>query len=411
MAKELLTAHKIRSISAPGIFKDGAGLRLIVRRTQHGELTRRWELWIRINGKRRELGIGLYPGVSLSDAREEADKIRRAAREGIDLRQQRLKDKAQACTFREAFEAYFGLKRKHLSNAKHLKQWSRTMETYVFPYFGDVPVSEVTMEHVLAALKPIWFDKPETARRVLQRIEAVFKSAIRRGARERASPCVGIAEELGTRHREVEHHAALPWDEVPAFIARLRMPTQRGWPITRLAFEFLILTTTRTGETRKAVWSEIDLDRAIWTIPKERMKSRRVHRVPLCGRCLAILREAQALNPKSTFVFEAAKKGSPLSDMTFTKLLRDHGLGERATAHGFRSSFKNWCSEVEKAADKVSEAALAHTIKDRAKAAYLRTDFFEERRSLMKAWARYCQFGRAARLSREPQMSAVDQAA
>jgi integrase len=250
MAKELLTAHKIRSISAPGIFKDGAGLRLIARGSKGGGLTKRWELWISIKGKKCELGLGAYPGVSLSDAREEADKIRRAARAGIDLRQQRLKEKAQACTFREAFDSYFAIKRQQLSNPKHLEQWPRTMETYVFPCFGDVPVADVTSGHVLAALEPIWFEKPETARRVLQRTEAVFKSAIMRGAREKASPCVGVAEELGTRRGEVRHHAALPWDQVPAFIALLQSPTQRGWPTTRLAFEFLILTATRSGETR-----------------------------------------------------------------------------------------------------------------------------------------------------------------
>ena len=225
MAKELLTAHKVRSICKPGVFNDGAGLRLIVKETKCRGLTKRWEIWIPINGKRRELGLGVYPEVSLNDARDEADKIRRAARRGIDLREQRLKERAQACTFREAFDAYFEIKRQQLFNAKHLKQWPRTMEMYVYPYFGDVPVSEVTMQHVLSALKRIWFEKPETARRVLQRIEAVFKSAIRRGARERASPCVGIAEELGTRHREVEHHAALSWNEVPTFIALLRRPT------------------------------------------------------------------------------------------------------------------------------------------------------------------------------------------
>ena len=202
VTKELLTAHKVRSICTPGVFKDGAGLRLIVKETKSRGLTKRWEIWTPINGKRRELGLGVYPDVSLSDAREEADKIRRAARRGIDLREQRHKEKAQACTFRKAFEVYFENKRQQLSNAKHLKQWPRTMETYVYPYFADIPVSQVTMEQVLAALQPIWFEKPETARRVLQRIEAVFKSAIRRGARDRASPCVGIAEELGNKHSE-----------------------------------------------------------------------------------------------------------------------------------------------------------------------------------------------------------------
>lgn len=402
MAKNLLTAHKVRSICASGVYKDGAGLRLVVKETMRGERTKRWELWIAINGKRCELGLGVYPEVSLNGAREEADRIRRAARDGIDLRQQRLNDRARACTFREAFGIYFEIKRKQLSNVKHLKQWPRTMETYVFPYFGDVPVADVTMEHVLDALKPIWFEKPETAKRVLQRVEAVFKSAIRRRAREKASPCVGIVDELGTRHREVQHHAALAWQDVPTFVAMLQRPGRRLTPVTRLAFEFLILTATRSGETRGAAWSEFDLNNAIWLIPKVRMmKSRKAHRVPLSDRCVDILREVRTLNPDGLLVFEGMKKGRPLSDMTFTKLLRDNGLGERATAHGFRSSFKDWCSEVEKVADDVSEAALAHTIRG-VKAAYLRTDFFDERRPLMEAWARHCNLQWVVSSSGEP---------
>ena len=389
MAKELLTAHKLRSIKEPGVYKDGAGLRLIVTASR----TKRWELWISINRKTRELGLGVFPDVSLNDARNQADRIRRAARDGIDLRQQRRDEEARALTFRQAFEAYFSVKCQQLSSAKHLKQWPRTMEIYVYPVFGDVAVAEVTTAQVLDALQPIWFSKPETAKRALQRIEAVFKSAILRGSREKASPCVGVAEELGTRHREVQHHAALPWQDVPAFVAMLQQPSPSGWPTTRLAFEFLILTATRSGETREAVWSEFDLGNGIWTIPKERMKSRKEHRVPLSPRCLEILREVRALNPDSQLVFEGMKKGRPLSDMTFTKFLRTAGLSKIATAHGFRSSFKNWCSEAQKTRDEVSEAALAHTIKDRVKAAYLRTDFLEERKLLMEDWATYCQCG------------------
>ena len=244
MSKELLTAHRIRSETVPGTYKDGGGLRFIL--TARG--TKRWELWIVFNGKRRELGLGVYPQVSLKEAREKAGEIRRAARSGIDPRKQRLV-RASAITFRQAFDIYFGLKRQQLSNAKHLKQWQSTIESYVCPVFGDVPVAEVSTEQVLEALTPVWYDKPETAKRVLQRIEAVFKSAILRGSRKLASPCTGVAQELGTKHREVRDHAFLPWQEVPAFIAVLQ--AHRGWPATRLAFEFLILTATRSGETQE----------------------------------------------------------------------------------------------------------------------------------------------------------------
>ena len=407
MSKELLTAHKVRSVSAPGNYCDGGGLRLIVTDRR----TKRWELWISIKRRKRQLGLGVYPQVSLKEARDKADEIRRAARDGIDLRMQRLTRNAHAVTFRQAFESCFDLRRKQLSNAKHLKQWQSTMHTYVFPLLGEITVADVTSSQVIEVLRPIWYDKPETARRVLQRMEAVFKSAILHGTREKASPCIGVAQQLGTRHREVRHHASLPWKRVPAFINILKGHEERGWPTTRLAFEFLILTATRSGETRGAVWSEFDLDGAVWTIPKKRMKARRDHRVPLGERCLDILRQARTLNPHGLLVFEGTKRGQPLSDMTFTKLLRDAGLGGRATAHGFRSTFKTWCAEFAKASDDVSEAALAHTIRDRVKAAYLRTDFFDVRRPLMETWAAHCLSGIIPASRCELHMPVADQTA
>ena len=261
----------------------------------------------------------------------------------------------------------------------------------MFPVIGDVPIEDVDADQIIRVLEPIWYEKDETAKRVLQRMEAVFKSAIRLGKREKASPCIGVAEELGTRHREVRHHPAMPYESLPDFIARLREPTQRAWQTTRPALEFLILTATRSSETREAMWSEFDLEKGLWVIPKERMgKSRKKHVVPLSRRCLEILYEMKAVNPCSSYVFEGTKKGRPLSDMTLTKLLRDAGLGKEATVHGFRSSFKDWCAEREKVADEVSEAALAHTNKDRVKAAYLRTNFLEERKSLMERWMKHC---------------------
>ena len=304
------------------------------------------------------------------------------------------------------FEISFAQRQKQLSNAKHLKQWSSTMEAYVFPRIGDVPVANVTTAQVLDVLTPIWFDKPETAKRVLQRIETVFKSAIVRGIRERASPCVGVAEELGTKHRAVEHHASLPWQDVPKFIATLRQPVKRRLPMTALALEFLILTATRSGETRGALWSEINLETATWVIPKERMKARNAHRIPLSPRCIEILQVACELKPDSKLVFEAFMPGKPLSDMTFTKLMRDQAVA--ATAHGFRSSFKVWAAEVAKALHEVSEAALAHAIPDKVVAAYLRTDFLEERRALMVAWADHCTAAGGARAGSRQTITVVD---
>jgi integrase len=249
-------------------------------------------------------------------------------------------------------------------------------------------VSDVTHADILEVLEPIWYEKPETAKRVLQRIEAVFKSAILRGQRDKASPCNGVAQELGVRHRDVEHHRALPYAEVPAFIKRLHAcPSE---PATKLAFEWLVLTATRSGETRGALWSEIDEAKALWTIPKQRMKANVEHVVPLSRRCLEVAKQARALNPLSDLLFPGSRTGKELSDMTLTKLLRDNGLADRATAHGFRSSFRDWCTEVDHTREVVSEAALAHQVGDKTEAAYRRSTYLDERRQLMQRWADFC---------------------
>lgn len=372
-----LTALRVKALRDVGKYEDGGGLRLIVEPSG----AKRWVVRVTINGKRIERGLGAVPEVTLEAARVKALDIKRAAKDGVDVRVEERARAVAGTTFRQMFEISFAQREKQLSNAKHLKQWSATMEAYVFPVIGDVAVSDVTTAQVLDVLTPIWFDKAETAKRVIQRMETVFKSAIVRGIRERASPCVGIAEELGTKHREVEHHASMPWRDIPQFLAKLRNPASRQQPMTALAFEFLILTATRSGETRGALWSEIDLPSATWVIPKERMKARSPHRVPLSARCLDILSLARQLKPESTLIFEASKRDRPMSDMTFTKHLRDKAID--ATPHGFRSSFKVWAAEHAKAQHEVSEAALAHAIPSKVVAAYLRTDFLPERRPLM----------------------------
>jgi len=222
---------------------------------------RRWQLRVTINGKRLNRGLGPYPLVSLDDARDQSADIRRAARTGRDLIAEEDAQRAKSASFKQAFESMFEIRKKQLSNAKHLEQWTSTMETYVFPTIGAKAVSDVTHADVLAILEPIWFEKAETAKRVLQRMELVFKSAILRGRREKASPCIGIAEELGVKRLEVEHHRALPYANLPGFIQTLR-----GSPcheVTKLAFEWLILTATRSGETRGARWGEIDSSGAV----------------------------------------------------------------------------------------------------------------------------------------------------
>lgn len=376
-----LSHLKAARLKIAGRHEDGGGLRLVVG----DSLTKRWVLRITINGKRRERGLGSFPTVSLEEARERASALRKAAREGRDLaRDERRLRVVTGVTFAEAFEVYFDNKQQTLSNGKHVAQWRSTMQRYVLPMIGATPVADVDATAVLELLAPIWFDKPETARRVLQRMEAVFRSAILRGHRQLASPCIGVAEELGGRHRRVNHHAALAWREVPGFVRQLR--ARRAALATRLALEFLVLTAGRSGEVRGAHWSEMDMKARLWRVPAERMKARTPHMVPLSRRCLEILDAAKTAISSPDLVFPGAS-GEALSDMTFTKLLRDMGYGGRATAHGFRTSFKVWAAESAKVRDEVSEAALAHRIPEKVRAAYLRTDFLDERCQLMDEWA------------------------
>lgn len=378
-----LSAVRVKALKAPGKYEDGGGLRLVVGPSGG----KNWVVRVTVSGRRLERGLGTYPDISLDAARDAAAKARKAAEVNLDIKAEERREALAAMTFREMFKITLAQREKQLSNAKHLKQWTSTMETYVFPVIGNTPVADVTTAQVLKVLTPIWFAKPETAKRISQRMEAVFKSAIVRGARRTASPSIGVAEELGTKHRVMSHHASMPWQEVPQFIVRLRNSGPRRFQVTSLALEFLILTATRSGETRGALWSEIDLDRAAWVIPPERMKAREEHRIPLSARALEILSELRVMFPRSQLVFPS-KGGVPLSDMTLTKVLRDEEVA--ATPHGFRSSFKVWSSERAKVPHEVSEAALAHSLGTKVVAAYLRTDFLDERRPLMTAWADYC---------------------
>jgi integrase len=381
------TVVKAMKAANAGTHEDGGGLRLLV--TDKG--AKRWVLRISQQGKRYERGLGSYPAVSLERARAKAAAIRTAAKDGKDVKTEQPGRGRR--TFRQAFETHFEIKGLQLTSARHHAQWRSTMEAYVFPIIGDEPVAEVGAGDILNVLMPIWFTRPETARRVLQRLEAVFKSAILRGHRTRASPCIGVADELGTRHREVVHHRALAHAEIPEFIARLQAID--AWPASKLALEWLILTATRSGETRLARWVEIDEPAALWTVPASRMRKRRMpepHVIPLPPRCLAILQAVRAAYPSAPgdWLFPSTKAGTPMGDVALTRLLGEMGYTDLTTVHGFRSTFKIWCAEVAKVRDEVSEAALAHAIPGKVRAAYLRANFLEERRQLMPAWAMYC---------------------
>ena len=375
-----LSHQRVLKLKAPGKYEDGGGLRLVVDQ----QLNKRWVLRLTIKGKRRELGLGSFPKVSLEVARNKAAELRSQAADGTDQRAAETKQKrARGVTFEEAFRTYFEVKQHTLSNAKHLKQWPSTMEAYVFPMIGKMPVNEVAAADIIRLLQPIWYEKAETARRVLQRLEAVFKSTIVRGFREKASPCIGIAGELGTAHRKVAHFRALPYNDLPVLLQNVR--DSKAQPVTKLCFAYLVLTAARSSEARLAAWSEVNHETDLWMIPAERMKARRQHVVPLSLKAIAILDQARRIG-NGDLIFPTVR-GRVLSDMTLTKLIRDLGWADRCTVHGIRSSFREWCALEAKVPDRIAEAALAHVDKDRVQAAYLRSNFVEERRKLMQSWA------------------------
>jgi integrase len=411
-----LTAAKVRT-AGPGRYGDGDGLVLFVK--PNGQ--RFWTFRYSIGGKAHEMGLGPASGkgaISLKEARERAETPRRHRREGRDpLAVQAAEEAARKAaeqaaaarskTFREVAELYIGAHEASWRNAKHRQQWQNTLATYVFPIMGDLPVGEVDTSEVMCVLEPIWTKRPETASRVRMRIEAVLDYGRSRGWRSGENPARWrghIANLLPRRAkvRRVEHHPALAWQEVGSFMAELR--GQEG--CAALALQFAILTGGRTGEVVGARWPEIDMQQAVWTIPPERMKAAREHRVPLSEAALAILsRMAPFRNPdRGDWVFPGPQPGRPLSNMAMLMLLRrmnkapegqpprwrDARTGEPVTAHGFRSTLRSWAEERTNYGREVAEAALAHAIKDKTEAAYQRGDLFEKRRRLMDDWATFC---------------------
>ncbi|NOU08204.1 MAG: tyrosine-type recombinase/integrase [Hyphomicrobiaceae bacterium] len=359
---------------------------------------RTWIMRITICRVRRDLSLGPAAILPLAEARDKAHDIRKAVAQGRDPRTKRpirhvLPPAAPAieptalavATFKSCWQTYWLIKEAQLSSGKHRDQWISTMGTYVLPLIGARPIADIKPGEIIDLLKPIWTTKEETARRVLQRIDAVFVSAITRELRDKASPCTGVARELGQKRGAKSHHAALPYDEVGSFLQTLR--NRNGALTSRLAFEFLILTAVRSGEARGATWNEIDMLGRVWTIGAARMKVRNEHSVPLSDQTISILKMARLAYPESQICFPNVK-GKAYSDMVFTKMLHDMGFSQRATAHGFRTSFKTWAAETG-VPDDISEAALAHTDPNKVRAAYLRTTFFEKRRTLMQSWANF----------------------
>lgn len=378
-----LTDRSLRK-KGPGRHGDGDGL--ILQVTKSG--SRSWILRTMVHGKRTDIGLGGWPLVSLKEARDKAFELRKIARAGGNPLTARDKGKAPVPSFRIAAATAHKQHEHSWKNRKHAKQWISTLEQYVFPTLGDTPVDVVRSEHIVHALSPIWLIKPETARRVLQRVRTVLLWSKGNGHRP-DSPTDEITaarKALPRQNERGRHHKALAYAEAPGFIRRLRGFSTSD-PI-KLAFEFLILTAARTNEVLRATWSEISLEDKVWTVPEERMKAGREHRVPLSDSCMSVLEAARKLNEDPEgFLFPGTKHGKPLSDMVFLMVLRRMGLD--ITAHGFRSSFRVWCAEQTSAPREVAEAALAHVLKDATEAAYLRSTFFEKRRQLMNKWAGY----------------------
>ncbi len=386
--EKALTAQFIRNITEPGKYFDGHGLYL--RIDKNG--ARFWVQRIVIRGRRREIGMGSPSLVSLAEARAKALDNHKLARSGGDPIQ--AKHEADAVlTFEQAARTVHQIHRPTWRNAKHAAQFISTLETYAFPKIGKLRVADVTTADVLAVLTPIWTKKPETARRVRQRIGTIMKWAVAQGWRQ-DNPADAIAQALPKHDRIKAHRKALPYPEVAGCIAAVK--ASGAGISTKLALEFLVLTATRSGEVRGATWDEIDFgDRATratcatWEIPASRMKAKKPHRMPLSARAVEILREAEKLSDGSGLVFPGTKRGKPLSDMTLSKLVKE--LGFDADVHGFRTSFRMWAQEQTNFPREVAEAALAHVIQNKAEAAYARSDVFEKRRKMMESWAGYLE--------------------
>lgn len=393
-ARNKLTARQAAALVEPGRHSDGGSLYLVID-GEGAVVRRRWLYLFPWNGKRREMGLGGFPTVSLADARKARDEAERLVRDGVDpiaARDEARLAQSSKPTFGEAATSLMDAKASEWRNAKHRAQWKMTLETYAASLWA-LPVDEIDTQAVLGALQPIWLKKPETALRLRGRIEAVLDAARARGhiARNEANPARwrGHLDHVLSKPKTLSrgHHAALPFDQMPQFMAELR--TREGVGV--LALEFVILCAARSGEARGARWAEIDLDKRVWTVPRARMKAGREHRIPLCDRALEVLATVRPLTGGEAdgLVFPG-KSGKPLSDMSLTAVLRRMGRGD-LTAHGFRSSFRDWCGEETSFPREIAEAALAHVVGDKAEQAYRRGDALEKRRALMSAWAAWCE--------------------
>lgn len=412
-AKEL-SALAVKRLKSPGMHFVGgvAGLILQVKPAVDGDKPprRSWILRTRLGVERLHIGLGPYPGVSLAEAREQARKLLVRCREGVNPIKERKAERSaliasstKAKTFRECAEAYLSMHSTKFSNEKHRKQWRSTLETYAYPFLGNMLVSDITKQDLLDVLLQdvkdpatglsagkLWHVKTETAARVQGRIKVVLDYAIVNEYRPSLNPAMwkGYLQTLlptPAKIKTVRHQPAVPYDQMPGFMSCLR----KNDSISAMALEFLILTAVRSGSVRQATWDEMDFKRKLWVIPAAHTKMREEHRVPLSPRAIALLKTLPKF-AKCPYVFPGPKL-KPLSDMALSQLMR--GMRERgelkvdAVPHGFRSTFRDWAADQTGYSDEIRKAASGHAVGDAVKEAYQRTDLLEKRRSLMDEWA------------------------
>lgn len=397
---ERLTPAFVRKSTKPGMFADGANLWLHVGAGATEKTGKSWIFRYTIDRRAKSMGLGPIHTVGLAQARQLAQQAREKLNAGIDpleerkrMRQERAAAAASLITFQEVLDRYTAAHEIAWKTPKFRAQWKKTVEVYASPTIGKLSVGAVDTGHMVKLLQPIWRTKPETATRVRARVEAILDYARVHGWRAGDNPARWrghLAKLLPARGKvaKTRHHPALPWKEVGAFMAALRDQGGTG----AHALEFAILTAARTGEALGATWGEVDLAAAVWTVPGERMKAAREHRVPLSAPALALLGEmakARTSDAADAPVFPGAKEGAPLSNMALLMVLRRMGRRD-LTTHGFRSTFRDWARESTGYPAEVAEAALAHTIADKTVAAYARGDLFEKRRRLMAEWGEFC---------------------
>jgi integrase len=395
-AKEL-TAAAVAKLREPGRYAVGGAEGLHLRITPAG--SRLWVCRIKVGELRRDIGLGNFPEVGLSDARDKARDARRASRAGIDPAPPKVAAPvvvpAVVHTFKKAAVELISSKRNEWSNAKHAAQWSNTLETYAYPTLGGMDVADIKLTDVLAVLTPIWTTKTETAKRLRGRIENVLDYATVHEWRKGDNPARwdGLLDKVLPAPGKVatpEHHKAMPAEQVPGFMGVM----QRARGISPMALRLLILTATRSGEIRGARWSEFDLEGGVWTIPADRMKAKVEHRIPLSAQALHLLSELPRLDGSELLFPSSMDEKKPISDMTMTNLLRKRGL--EYVPHGFRSTFRDWAGDNTEYPRDLLEAALAHTTENKVEAAYRRKDALERRRPLMQEWADFVSTAQSA---------------